>query len=372
MKSDTYDVIVIGAGMVGAACAAMLSEAGQRVLSIDARPVGSMTTGRGMGHISVTPEKPELLSLTAYSRRLWQRLLAEMDVDPEWLCCGTLWLAREESSVEALEARLTRLRGADVYAEMVVGRALSNMEPNLCGDLAGALLVPSDLVITPARVAGALIEASQRRGARTMIGFEVERVEPGMVRLTGGQTIKARAVVIAGGYLSKRLVPGAPLRPRKGHIVVAEVPHAYCFHQLIEIDYLRLAHASEQESVAFNVQPRPNGRVWVGSSRQYEFSGDEVEPEVVERMMDRAAEFMPSIRTLKVLSTRAGFRPATRDALPLIGPVPSMPGVYIATGHEGVGITASMGTARLITDQIVGRASEIDATPFLPSRFGTM
>lgn len=379
MKTDLYDAIVIGAGMVGSACALALAEAGQRVLIVDHRPIGSLTTSKGMGHIGVTPERPALLSLTAYSRRLWQRILASLDVETDYLSCGTMWLASSDAATRLLEDRLARLRAADVFAELIEGRVLHRMEPNLGAMVTAALHVPADCVVTPARVASLLIDAALGHGSRTMLGFDVEHIQPGAIRLCDGQVLSAKAIILAGGYLSARLIPNLPLRPRKGHIVVAESPNSYCFHQLVEIDYLIHAHSSDQESVACNVQPRPEtggggsgGRVWIGSSRQYHFSSDAPDPDMIERMMRRAEEFLPTIRSLRVISTRAGFRPASRDGLPLIGPLASMPGVYVATGHEGIGITASMGTARLIADMILGRASEIDPAPFLPARFSDL
>ena len=86
--------------------------------------------------------------------------------------------------------------------------------------------------------------------------------------------------------------------------------------------------------------------------------------------MDRAVEFVPSLAQLSVLRTWAGFRPATPDHLPLIGPWPLQEGVYLATGHDGLGVTMAMATGRLIADQLTGRAPEIPITPYMPARLG--
>ena len=85
-------------------------------------------------------------------------------------------------------------------------------------------------------------------------------------------------------------------------------------------------------------------------------------------MLVRAMEFMPGLGRLSVIRTWTGFRPATPDHVPLIGPWPRQDGVYLATGHDGLGVTMSLATGRLIADQIAGRASEIPVEPYLPAR----
>ena len=90
--------------------------------------------------------------------------------------------------------------------------------------------------------------------------------------------------------------------------------------------------------------------------------------DILRRMLDRASAFMPSLTDLSVIRTWTGFRPTTPDKLPLIGPWPALAGCWIAAGHEGLGITTSVGTGRLIADLVVGRTPPIDAVPFAPAR----
>jgi glycine/D-amino acid oxidase-like deaminating enzyme len=122
------------------------------------------------------------------------------------------------------------------------------------------------------------------------------------------------------------------------------------------------------DSVAFNLQPRATGQILIGSSRQYENEDAAVDSDIVRRVMERACEFMPEVATLSVLRMWTGFRAATPDKLPLIGPLPENPKVLLATGHEGLGITTSTGTGRLIADMILQRQSPISQEPYLPSR----
>src|SRR6185312_15229217 len=125
-------------------------------------------------------------------------------------------------------------------------------------------------------------------------------------------------------------------------------------------------------SVAFNVQPRPTGQLLIGSSRQFDTTDPAVEPAVLARMLRRAAEFMPALPDLNALRAWTGFRTSTLDGLPLIGPaLPGSsphPNTWLAVGHEGLGVTTALGTAKLIAAQMLGQAAAIDPTPYLPAR----
>lgn len=369
MEHERYDAVVIGAGIIGASCAYALALAGESVLIIDSRPIGSFTSSKGMGHVTAMEESPAQLELTRYSRRLWNELGPELPAEADYLPCGTIWVAETRQELRLAEAKHQRFVEAGVGAEMLTAAALEGLEPNLRSGLAGGLRVPGDCVVYPPRVAQWLIEQAQTRGARTMIGFEVASISASGVRLADGRRIEGAAVVNAAGVYSPTLTPGLPVRWRKGHIVVTEPAPSFCRHQLVELGYLQHAHRHDADSIAFNIEPRGAGQMLIGSSRQYGTLDDAVEPDVVERMMKRAAQFMPGIPSLPVALTRTGFRPASPDSLPIIGELPSERRVFIASGHEGLGITTSLGTGRIIADLVLGRPTEIDAAAFGPGRF---
>jgi len=142
-------------------------------------------------------------------------------------------------------------------------------------------------------------------------------------------------------------------------------------HQLVELGYLKSAHSVSSDSVAFNVQPRRTGQVLIGSSRQYGAEHKEVDHEILSRMLQRAQSYMPALAQTSAIRVWTGFRAATPDKLPLIGPWSGDSTVYLATGHEGLGITTSLATGRLLVDQLVNRSSDIAREPYLPSRAAT-
>ncbi len=121
--------------------------------------------------------------------------------------------------------------------------------------------------------------------------------------------------------------------------------------------------------MAFNIQPRQTGQLLIGSSRQYEVDDAGVDPSILKRMLERAVEYLPGLRKLSSLRTWTGFRAATPDKLPLIGPHGENRRLYLATGHEGLGITTSLGTAKLLAAMIMNTKPAIPVAPYLPARF---
>ena len=187
--------------------------------------------------------------------------------------------------------------------------------------------------------------------------------------LADGTRIGSALVVNAAGTGAPGLTSGLPIRKKKGHLVITERYPGFVSHQLVELGYIKSAHASEADSVAFNVQPRETGQVLLGSSRQYDRDDAGIDNAILAKMTNRAFEFMPALRKLTAVRVWTGFRPATPDNLPAIGRHPVNENLLIAAGHEGLGITTALGTAELIADEIAGRPSAIDRTPFSPARF---
>lgn len=177
----------------------------------------------------------------------------------------------------------------------------------------------------------------------------------------------AKQIVNATGSWAAELTPGVAVKRRKGHLVITDRYPGFVRHQLVELGYLKSAHSLTTDSVAFNVQPRATGQLLIGSSRQYDDESREVNTAMLRAMLRRAVEYMPRLAKLSTLRVWTGFRAATPDKLPLIGLAKE--NVWLATGHEGLGITTSLATARLLADQICGRASAIPVEPYLPSRY---
>jgi glycine/D-amino acid oxidase-like deaminating enzyme len=362
-----FDALIVGAGIVGAACALELAQAGLRVAVVERDTPGSGATAAGMGHIVVMDDSPAQLALTRYGQQLWDEL-ARPDPDRhEYRRCGTLWVAADAEELAAVDAKQRLYADAGVPSEIVDAQTLYALEPNLRPGMAGGLLVPGDSVVYPPRSAALLIARAQASGA-TLLRGAVTALIPGGVRLGDGGTILAERVVLANGVRSVELAPELPIRPKKGHLVITDRYPGWVRHQLVELGYIKNAHAASGDSVAFNVQPRPTGQILIGSSRQFDTWDTAPEPHMLAAMLRRACAYMPGIDALSAIRVWTGFRAATPDGLPLIGPHPERPGVWLATGHEGLGITTSLGTARLLLAQMQDRPAALPVEPYLPAR----
>lgn len=162
---------------------------------------------------------------------------------------------------------------------------------------------------------------------------------------------------------------GAADPPKKGHLLITDRYPGTLRHQLVELGYVSSARASSGTSVAFNAQPRPTGQVFLGSSRQFDTLDPQVEGPVLARMLRRALDYLPGLAGLNAIRAWTGFRAATPDGLPLLGEHPAQPGLWLAVGHEGLGVTTAPGSARLLAAQLFGETPPLDPTPYLPQRF---
>jgi glycine/D-amino acid oxidase-like deaminating enzyme len=366
-----YDALIVGAGMVGTACADALTRRGMRVAVVERDVVGSGATAAGMGHLVVMDDTPAELALTAYSLQLWNALAETAPQQHELSRCGTLWIAADDEEMDAARAKHDTLADHGIVCEMFDARALYAHEPNLRRGLAGGLRVAGDAVAYPPKSARLLLEQACKRGA-TLIAGSVAAVARDGVTLADGTRIAAGLVVVANGMAAAALLPELPLRPKKGHLVITDRYPGMIRHQLVELGYIKSAHAADGDSVAFNLQPRPTGQVLIGSSRQFDTTDRRAEPAMIRRMLAHAVGFVPALAQLNAIRCWTGFRAATPDGLPLIGPHPSRPGVWLAAGHEGLGITTSLATAELLAAQIAGTPGAIPFAPYHPDRFAAL
>ena len=309
-------------------------------------------------------------ALTRYSQRLWQELRPELPDDVEYQQCGTIWVAADDEEMQEVRRKRDFYGDRGVPTQILDARGLGDVEPNLREGMKGGLLVVEDGVLYPPCAARFLTERAQQRGATLRLGCSVGHIEGGQVALADGSTIRAEFVVNAMGASAPDLTLGVEIKKRKGHLVITDRYPGFISHQVVELGYLKSAHSVRSGSVAFNVQPRRSGQILIGSSRQYGAESKEVDHDMVVRMLQRAQEYMPGLAKMSTVRTWTGFRAATADNLPLIGPWPGDKSVWLATGHEGLGITTSLGTAHILVDQMTGAKSQIPIEPYLPSRVG--
>ena len=366
MSALAPDVVVVGAGIVGACCAWAFAGHGLRVTVVDHAGIGEGATAAGMGHIVLMDDSEAQFELCRYSRQLWCELRESLPREVEWTDCGTLWVAADEDEMREAVRKRDRLTERDVCTQVLDAQALVEAEPNLRSGLVGGLLQPDDSAIYAPCAARWFLEQAH---AELRLGSRVVDIREGLVILDDRSEIACRFIVLATGEAIRSLLPGLPVRPRKGHLAITDRYPGWLHHQIVELGYVKSAGGESTESVAFNVQPRATGQVLIGSSRQYGLETSEVEPRMLGRMLRRAIEYMPGLANLSVIRTWTGFRSSTPDKLPVIGPHPVLADVWIATGHEGLGITMATGTGRLIAESALNNPVHIPVLPYSVSRF---
>jgi glycine/D-amino acid oxidase-like deaminating enzyme len=362
------EVVIVGAGIVGAACAFELASEGLRVLVIDEGFPSTGATGAAMGHIVVMDDSEAQFAITRYSQILWDDLRDQLPAAVEFDPCGTLWVAADEEEMAEVRRKFDYYRERGVNAEILDSQQVRDAEPHLRAPLTGALRVPGDSVVYPPCATGFLLQKARELGARIIHGRPVAAIGAGTARLADGTVLAAAFIINAAGQSAPQLSRGISIKPRKGHLVITDRYPNFLRHQVVELGYLKSAHSLTADSVAFNVQPRKTGQILIGSSRQYGAQNSTVDESILARMLQRAFEYMPDLNSLSAIRVWTGFRPATPDKLPLIGPSPEDPSVLVAAGHEGLGITTSLATAKLICAQILGQRPAIPVQPYLPSR----
>ncbi|HRK40129.1 MAG TPA: FAD-dependent oxidoreductase [Burkholderiaceae bacterium] len=366
LKRDA-DTIVVGAGIVGAACAHALAAAGQSVLVLDDRRGGA--TAAGMGHLVVMDDNPAELALSVTSLRMWKQWQTLLPQACAWHGCGTLWLASDDSEIQTAIDKQARLHEAGVPSELLSAADLRTREPALRTGLAGGLKVAGDAAVYAPNVVNWLMEAGD---PATRIRFRqatVSALEAPSVRLSDGTVLNAQAVVLANGVHAARLCPDLPIRAKKGQLAITDRYPGLVHHQLVELGYVNSAHHATGASVAFNVQPRPTGQLLIGSSREFDDTSNHVNVDLMARMLRRAMDYLPGLTDCNATRLWTGLRAATPDSLPILGPHPSHAGLWLAVGHEGLGVTTAPASAHIVTALMTGAACDIEPTPYLAQRF---
>ena len=386
--NKTYDVAVIGAGVIGTSCAYHLVKKGLSVALVDRNNVARGTSSHCDAVALIVDKQPGVDAAMGYaSIQRFLELQNELDSDFELHQRGCLYACDTEQEME-VAAQYARDMQADGYnVNALSPKELLEHEPFLAKDLIGGLFSDIDLGLNPYKLCFAFVDTVLGKGLDIYTYTNVTGVRlVGEKRVQGVDTdkgfIPCGKVVNACGVWSPEIGRMAgleiPVEPRKGVILVSAPSFKFCNQKVQEFGYMISKFSNheckrdpelEKYEVSFVIEPTDANNVLIGSSRNFAGYDISTEMEIIHVIAKRAIRFYPILKDLNCIRTYAGLRPFLADHLPLITQVDEVPGYYIATGHEGDGISMAPTTGRLISELIAGEEPYLDLTPFSFNRY---
>ncbi|CAN5666611.1 FAD-dependent oxidoreductase [soil metagenome] len=411
------DVLIVGGGVIGLACALALVEAGRGVRVLEAKGIGSGSSYGNCGTITpshaaplaapgtvakalrwmLSPDAPLYVAprfdpalwfwLLRFSRRCntrdWQAamraraalLLASREALPDWIerhgldcefaASGMDYVFRSPQALEHFAHELPLLANLGVASERIGGAAYVRTEPALRDGIAGVVRFPGDARLRPDRYVDELARVLRAAGGVIEEGCEVNAIETvrGGVRVnTARGAREARDVIIATGAWSPRLarsvgLAGLPVQPGKGYSITYDRPPVVPRRPIV----------LSERSVC--VTSWDSG-FRLGSTMEfagYDTSLNRCRLDAIER---GAREYLHHPVGPVKREEWYGWRPLACDDLPIIGAVPARDHIWLATGHGMLGVSMSTATASLVADLVCGHAPRIDPVPYAPGRFG--
>jgi glycine oxidase len=375
-SATSPDVAVLGGGPIGLAVAWRAAQRGLRVVLADPRPGrGAAWAAAGMlAPVTEThPGEETLLALNLRSAAAWPAFAEELQAATAlplgYRADGTLTVARDRDDLEWLEDLRALQQSQGLAVERLSGRECRELEPSLAAGTRGGLLAPGDRQVDSRLLTAALLRACALAGVVVHEQEASLRVAGGRAAglgLADGTEIAAERVVLAAGAWSAR-VPGVPpgllpVRPVKGQIVF-----------LRDAAGLPIASRNIRGAEVY-LAPRADGRVAVGATM--EERGFDAVPTAgaVHELLRAARELLPGIDELAFDEVVVGWRPATPDNAPLLGPT-GLDGLLAATGHHRNGILLTPATAGALADCLAGDglpdwAGDFDARRFAAVEVG--
>jgi glycine/D-amino acid oxidase-like deaminating enzyme len=374
------DVLVIGAGVIGAATAYFATQQGLTVTVLDKGLPASGTSSACEGNILVSDKElgPEL-ELTRYSLNVWHGDLAEHKRLWEFESKGGIIVASRESSLASLNRVMASQSGYGVHVDRLDPDELRKAEPHITPDALGGAFYPEDCQVQPMLVAGHLVRLATQAGARFVADTPVSGFLRSGDRVTGvrtpGGNFSAAAVVNCTGTWAGQLAALAgvsvPVLPRRGFVMVTEPLSPMVHHKVYAAEYIDNVGSSDAGLQASPVvEGTPSGTILIGSTRERVGFDRSVSTEALRLLAGNAVALFPFLEHVKAIRHYHGFRPYCPDHLPVIGHDDRAPGLWHAAGHEGAGIGLSAGTGRLLAQALAGQSPDLDLTPFAPARFG--
>jgi glycine/D-amino acid oxidase-like deaminating enzyme len=360
------DVIIIGAGVIGTACAYFLSRRGMKVLILERRHLCAGASGAsaalimdgvaGMIHEPVERLKHE-------SHQLLLEIEPDFKQSIERIHGGSMLVADNEGAAGELKRAYSDPGSGFRFLD---GAEARDMEPMLGPQVAAAVFNPVNYHVNPFRLCKAYLDAALHRGARVEYGVEVYGIDqdngrPGDVATDRGE-FRADWVVVAAGAHTPDILSGIgcklPIQPARGQVIITEACPRMTDRILFFPDHLYIKQTAA-------------GNFYIGSHTEYVGFVDRITLDKITTYIRILGEQVPLLSKMRAVRFFSGFRPLSRDELPIIGSVPGCPQLIVASGHGRSGMMLSAGTGKTVSELIADGRAALPMDAFSVDRFCT-
>lgn len=371
MATARPGVVVIGAGIIGAACAYYAARSGHRVTVFDAGEIGAATTAAsGSSVLDQTKSSPLLLDLTRRSKAMYEAL--QRDLGVPYQVAGSLVLFGTAEEETFMIDRCSWLRSQGVRVEALSSAEVRTRLPGLAAGVRGATCAPQDAELLPREACVAIAQGAARLGAVLRPGVAVTQLDvvAGRVRgvVTQAGSVACDEVVLAAGPWTGRLATSIgltlPIRPQKGELLFTHPTEMRLPGRVLAASYLMSKFARKSAPDGFSagmvVGREPDGSIKIGSTREWAEFDASPTARARQVLLEEVRLYLPGVAALPIRRQTAGLRPYSLLKRPIIGRAPGVEGLILACGHGGDGIALAPITGWLVAQLLAGVSTGLE------------
>jgi glycine/D-amino acid oxidase-like deaminating enzyme len=381
MNSAIFHIVIIGGGVIGTSIAWHLAKKNARVTLIEANDLASGSSGACDGLVFMQSKKPGIhLGLAMESLKRFKALKNQLPVDIEFRQTGGRVIIQTPAQYQAMEKFVREQKDIGLEVCLMDAKKTLAAEPFLSPDIYGSTWSSLDARVNPINLTLGFAQGAQKNYARILTRTKVLGIHTKNSRVTGVATTQGdmaadlviNAAGAGAGCIAQMAGIDLPITPRRGQIVVTQAARPMISSCMISAGYIAVKYdpsLAGEQGEGMSMEQTDNGNLLLGSTREFAGFCRQNTLSGIRRIISRTTEVLPALKHLQVIRTFAGLRPYTPDGLPILGPVPSLEGFFMAAGHEGDGIALSPITGELMADMVLGQKTAISLAPFSPERF---
>ncbi|MGG1674153.1 glycine oxidase ThiO [Neobacillus sp. NRS-1170] len=354
---NSFDVAIIGGGINGTSIAYQLSKMGRKAIIIEKDQLACQASSAAAGMLAAQAEIEQdgpLFQLALKSQAMFSAITSELyeysGIDIEYVNKGMFKIAETEEIANEVKKQVAFQRKWDPKIKWLDAKELQEMEPSLSPNVVGAMFLPNDGHVQPAKLTDAFAKAAVYFGAEIrenteVLSFIFENGQVKGVKTTKG-IIHSEQVVVATGAWAAKLM-------RESGLDISVYPvKGECFSIKTDKPIINTTIFSDKRCY---LVPKRNGEIYIGATMIEHTFDNKVTPEGITTLIERASQLVPQIKKAAWERVWSGIRPQTADGLPYLGEHPNWKGLFVASGHFRNGILLSPITGKLVADLLSGR-----------------